>query len=77
MYDIQHPPEIRLELIPYLVFILIFTRANDAVAAAIGYYVHFAPVREGGLEHGVDGFADADVAEEREVGGTIVGGRGG
>lgn len=73
----QHPPEVGLELIPYLIFILIFTRANDAVAAAIGYYVHFAPVREGGLEHGVDGFADADVAEEREVGGTIVGGRGG
>ena len=54
---------------------MVFTRAYDAIAAAIGYDVDSAPVRKGCLEYGVDGFADADVAKEGKVGGTIAGER--
>lgn len=66
--DVQGAPEVRLELIADLVFVLIFARAHDAVAGAVGYDVDAAPVREGLFVDGGDGLADADVAEEGEVG---------
>lgn len=63
----QRAPEVGLKLVSDLEVVLVFTRADDAVARGIGDNVDSGPVREGGLEDSVDGVADADVAEEGEV----------
>lgn len=62
-------------MIADLVFVLVLAGADDAVAGAIGDDVDACPVRDAGLDDGADGVADADVAEEREVGWAGRGGR--
>lgn len=57
-------------MISDIVFVLIFTCADDAVAGAVGYDVDAAPMGEGFPVNGVDCVADADIAEERKVGGA-------
>lgn len=66
--DVQGAPEVGLELVADLVFVLVFAGADDAVAGAVGDYVDARPVRDAGFEDRVDGFADAHVAEEGEGG---------
>ena len=77
--DVQCAPEIGLELVADLEFVLVFAGADDAVAGAVGDYVDAGPVRDASFENRVYGFADADVAEEGEVGlaGCHGGGEGG
>ena len=64
----QGAPEVGLELVADVKVVLIFAGADDAVAGGVRDDVDAAPVGEGGLEDGIDGLADADVAEERQVG---------
>ncbi len=71
--DVEGAPEVRLELVPDLIFVLIFTRTDHAVAGAIGYDVNAAPVGEGYLVDGGDRFANTDVAEQGEIWGLVVG----
>lgn len=47
--DVQRPPEIGLELVADLGFVLILTGADDAVARAVGDDVDPAPMRDGSL----------------------------
>ena len=53
--DVECAPEGRLELVPDLIVVLIFTGANDAVARAISYDVHSSPMFQTLFEDGVDG----------------------
>ena len=73
--DVERAPEVRLELVADLVFILVLAGADDAVAGTIGDDVEARPVRDAGLDDGANGIADADVAEEGEVGTAKCGGR--
>jgi len=77
LQDVQRAPEVGLELVADLVVVLIFARADDAVAGAVGDDVHAAPVGERCFEDGVDGLPDADVAEKADEAGGFVGSSGG
>ncbi|KAL8912368.1 MAG: hypothetical protein Q9172_007513 [Xanthocarpia lactea] len=67
MEDIEGAQEVGLELVADVIVVLVFARADDTVAGAVGDDVDAAPVVDRLLDHVVDGRADADVAEEGKV----------
>ena len=67
----ERAPEVGLELVPDLVVVLVLAGADDAVAGAVGDDVHACPMFQALSEDGVDGRADADVAEEGEERGRL------
>ena len=73
--DVECAPEVGLELVADLVFVLVFAGADNAVAGAVGDDVDARPVRDAGLNDGANGVADADVAEKGKIGGAEWGGR--
>jgi hypothetical protein len=63
----QSPHEVRLKLIPNLMFILIFTSTDDAVSRAVGNHIDTAEVRERRGDYFRDRFSCSHVAEEAEA----------
>jgi hypothetical protein len=71
LYHVQRPHEIRLELVPDLVRVLVFPRPDDAVARTVGDNVDTAPVADRGVKDRFHRTADPHVAEEAQAVGRV------